>query len=124
MQVPEDILAHIATFGRLSTWRMIGRFDVRWVAVCKIQRAWREHCALSRFVMGAVVRMRAKDDQTGMVARLVGRIRRGRDSESWTARLVRPGYHHYIYVRRVNDPTYSITERVNANQFVRTFLCA
>lgn len=112
MHLPEDALGHIASFGRLSQWTRVGRFDVRNAACCKIQRMWREHYTTARFIVGAVVRMCAKNDKSGMIARLVDRTRRGQCSESWTARLMRPAFRHYIYIRRRNDPMYIVTERL------------
>ena len=120
-ELPDDLVTHVASFGRLSAWIWLGKVDVRWAAACKIQRAWREHRMFGRFVMGAVVRVCSRDECTGVAARMVGRTRRGKDSATWTARLLRPGFRHYVYIRQQNDPTYSVAERIDETRFVKSF---
>lgn len=113
MDIPEDALACVASFGRLSQWRCVARFDVPYAACCRIQREWRKHQTTARFVLGAIVRVCAKGDRSFTTARLVARERRGQSSESWTARLIRPGFRHYVYIRRLNDHMYAVTERLS-----------
>ena len=112
MDMPEDVLGYIASFGRLSQWMSVMRFDVRYAACCRIQRTWRQRCATARFIIGSVVRVRAKHDRSSMVARLVARDRRGLSTESWTARVMRSGFRHFVYIRRLDDPMYVVVERV------------
>ena len=117
---PQDIIALIASYGHVTAWRRVLRFDERFAAACRVQRAWREYRATARFVLGATVRIAPREDRArhAMVAQFVGRRRVGA-TELWTARLFCARFRHYIHLKRHHDPTFRVLCRV-----VRTQACA
>ena len=98
--LPFDIVTLIASFGRLSVWTRVARLDKKFAAACRMQRAWRAYRDRARFVLGALVRLRARAGTDADVAvQLVARRRTAR-GDLWTGKLVRSRVRHYVYVLR------------------------
>ena len=109
--MPHDVVGIIASFARLSVLIKLVRFDVRFAAVCKLQRMWRTYRATSRFVIGGFVCLVARHyddpDSKMMIVQLIAR-RREDHNEIWKSRLLCSRFRHYIYIRRISDPNYIV----------------